>query len=117
MISQITIEDLITQAYIGVSEEEKKIQRQINWHVVFHFSTILQGCHDDDIDSTICYNDVSQTIAKVCAIKKYNLLEHLCMMAYNEIKKTVKTPITITTVKQYPPSELSYVSKFTISDI
>ena len=117
MISQLTIEDLVTYSYIGVSDEEKEILRQVNWQIVFHFTSLPNGCDDDDINSTVCYDNISEVVAQVCLAKKYNLIEHLCLVVYQEIKKIADMPITITIVKCMPPSKFSYKSRFTLSDV
>jgi dihydroneopterin aldolase len=116
MISQLTIQDLITYAYIGVSDVEKQVQQQINWQITFHFTSAPVGCQNDDITSTICYDHISSVIAKICLAKKYNLLESLCLLVFEEIKKITNTPITVSVIKQAPASNMSYRPKFTLSD-
>lgn len=76
MTDSIIIEELELFPLIGVPDKERALPQRVTAHVVYtlrHDFTHLQ----DDIEKTIDYSEVCNTIREITGLKPYRLLETL----------------------------------------
>jgi dihydroneopterin aldolase len=114
----LIIDNLITHAHIGVTEEERKNDQQISWKIELYFASLPIGCVNDRLENTICYDNIANIVNTLCVAKSYHLIEHLCYQAYLQIKKSIDSQILITvTISKVPLGTLPYKAIFMVSDI
>ncbi len=85
--SVISLNDLRVYINLGVGEDERKNVQEVNISFQFLSKEQPRGCITDDINDTVCYHKISETIKNYCGNKEFKLLEFLCNGLYNEIKK------------------------------
>lgn len=116
--ASITICDLVTDVFLGVTDEEKLCAQQVRWQVVIHFATAPVGCSSDNIADTVCYDQIAKLIAELAAAKKYNLLEHLASSAMGQIKQIISAQVTLSVSKSISKKlnvDLAYMATFTLT--
>lgn len=115
--TSLELQDLRFKILIGCNDEEKILQQEIQVYIKIFFSKEPIGCQSDDINDTVCYDQVASTIRDICNLKHYHLIEHLGWRIYKEIKKKYPFKITIKINKLNPPiHELKGGAIFTIED-
>jgi dihydroneopterin aldolase len=115
--SKVNIHGLTTLVHLGLSEEEKANQQEVQWDVEIQFSKVVAACFDDNIDSTICYDKIVNKINAICKLQDYSLIEHLCFKVYQVIKSQTHLLVKVSVTKS-PKNDnnLVYKANFTISD-
>ena len=95
-ISNISVQQLELEVFLGVPEEENSLLQKIWLDFDIHFSNLSKACISDNIDDTICYDNLVNLIAQFCSGKKFHLIEHLGYKIYHLLKESTQNlPITI----------------------
>ena len=105
--STLTISDLRLWVHLGCSSEEKFHKQMVSVSINIIFTSELAACLNDNISSTICYFNLTQTIKKMVGNKPFNLIEHLAYF----IQKTIKSEI------QQNHNDLYYQTDVTVNKL
>ena len=105
MKAKLKICDLRTQVFLGVGSQEILHAQEISINFVLHYNNPPQGCYNDNINDTICYDKLCSLILNISSSKNYRLIEHL---AYN-ISENIKSSL----ISDYP----SIVNNFKVEII
>lgn len=99
--------------YLGCHKEERMEHQTVLFHVMIFFSGKLPGIETDQLEDTVCYAQIAETLHQVCSLKEYHLIENLagsCLIALeNKIRQWKKSPelkikIKVIVSKQKPPA-------------
>lgn len=82
------LEELLIDAHIGVSEEERKSPQKIKISFKLYQKN-LEAVEDDDSSNYTCYTKISKFIQQYCAENSFKLLEFLCYQIHKLIKRNV----------------------------
>lgn len=104
MMDYITISGLRVATLIGVYEEERIAPQSLEFTLRIYPASPLAGTNDE-LENTIDYGAVCQSIRKMCANKDYKLLEALA------------EDVILALLDQYPIRKLALeIKKFIIPD-
>ena len=76
--SCLKISNLELNLNMGITKDEQKHKQLIL--VTIHITNTLppKGCHNDNINDTLCYDKLCSSIIQKCENKVFHLIEHLC---------------------------------------
>lgn len=108
MQCNLLISDLRLWVHLGCSAEEKFHSQLVSVNIDFTFKSPPLGLTTDQLEDTICYLEVVQSIQSLVQSKQFNLIEHLTHDIYRAInnllvqKKHIISSIRVTTHKVAP---------------
>ena len=85
-----SLEELIIETRIGVSEEERSIAQKIKISFQLHQKNLKLFESDDSTDYN-CYAKISKKISDYCTNNSFKLIEYLCMQLHALIKDNVSS--------------------------
>ena len=88
---------------LGVSEQERKNRQIIELNIKLCFNQAPTACFTDDINDTLCYDDLCQTIVNYCSNRSFNLIEHLAYQLANLIKDNTNIANVLVQVTKFNP--------------
>ncbi|WHH60228.1 dihydroneopterin aldolase [Petroclostridium sp. X23] len=110
-MDKIIIEDLEVYAYHGVAKEEKKLGQL--FLISLHISTDLEwAAVGDNLDSTINYAQVCDTVKEVLQAEKYDLIETAAMKVIEEIFKKFSSTMVVKVLLKKPWAPMGHHLKF-----
>ncbi|MGL9732825.1 MAG: dihydroneopterin aldolase [Wolbachia sp.] len=108
-LCNLIIKDLRLWVHLGCSTEEKFNSQLVSINVDFTFKSSPLGLITDQLEDTICYLEVVQSIQSLALSKRFNLIEYLTHDIYLAIsnfltqKSNIISSIRVTTHKIAPP--------------
>ncbi len=105
LTAKLKIEDLRLQVRLGCSEREREIPQEVRFHISFFWDSPPQACFNDNLDQTICYAQVSETLLNFCADRSFHTVEKLAATCLSRIQEDLPRDIKIhfTLHKVKPP--------------
>ena len=103
---------------IGVSDEERATPQKICIEVKLDISSMVSSIHNDDINSTICYDTLLNKISTSITDKEFKLIESLTLEVNAIIKKHfpfIKNSVKV--IKWPKVKNLTGSVSFTVSDL
>ncbi|AIL65254.1 Dihydroneopterin aldolase [Rickettsiales bacterium Ac37b] len=82
----LSFDKLSIKVNLGVSDIERKISQEIYLSLKLIFITPPKGCFSDNIEDTICYNQLANVIKEFCENREFKLIEYLTYQLYQSIK-------------------------------
>lgn len=107
----LTLSDLRTWVRLGCSDQEKHHTQMVSFTIELNFKKPPIGTLTDDLDNTVCYVAIAENIKTLCALRRFNLIEHLAAEAAQavlpalESQKSNIATVKITLKKPSPPLE------------
>lgn len=86
MQSKMVLRGLHLEIFLGWPKQERVTKQLIICDVDIQFSVPPKGCVSDDLDDTICYDQLIQDIKLYVSQKQFHLIEHLAFSLYQHIK-------------------------------
>jgi dihydroneopterin aldolase len=87
-----------------VGDEERSRTQEVRFDLVLEFHEHPRATESDRIDDTICYDELTQVIGRVCEQKSYHLIEHLGQVAYDALKeRAIGADLLLQVTKLKPP--------------
>ncbi len=86
MKSILEINKLILDISIGVENEERIIPQKIEFYISISFANIPAACHSGNINETICYAKLLESIRLFCLGKEFYLIEQLAFSLHQHLK-------------------------------
>lgn len=114
--NQITLTDLELQLRLGWPEEERQAIQTVLVTLTLRFAEMPAGCKTDELDGTVCYDQLSQQITQHCEKKTYKLIEHLGYDIYCIIKSIKAIDCRVTVKKKPAISNLKGIAAYTCGD-
>lgn len=117
--SLLSLNGLKIPVRIGYGEEERKNPQTIRFDVRVRFSTLPKGCTSDDLQDTLCYDEIAQKIRRVSTRQEYRLIERLAWDCYLLLRETMPadSSLGIRVTKEIPPIEgLTEGASFCVGD-
>lgn len=93
--SIVSLSDLNLLINLGVTEHERHSKQAVNISFKFFFKQKPKGCETDNIEDTVCYHDVSNTVKEYCDNKEFKLLEYMCNGLYRAIRMLTPSDVKI----------------------
>ncbi|MDB2414796.1 dihydroneopterin aldolase [Rickettsiales bacterium] len=93
--SVISTNKLRLKMNIGVGEDERKTPQDMDISFKFFYKNPPKACQSDDINDTICYDNVIKIIKNCCCNKTYKLLEYTAYQLYKAIREETAEDIKI----------------------
>ena len=116
----ISVNSFKVSVNLGASQEERKLPQDVLISIKLYFNEAPKACFSDELEDTICYFKICETIKKYCADKEFKLLEYLNFSLYKQIRNNIddNIKIWIKTEKAKPPIEnLIGTTSFEYSDL
>ena len=110
-MEKITIKDIKLIGYHGLYDHEKRDGVNLGFDVELFFENQINN-NDDNINETINYVEVIDTIKRVNSSGSFDLLETLCNKILNEIMKLFSPLKLVVRVRKFElpvDAELSFV--------
>lgn len=104
--SELSINDLRLAVKLGVGAAERSQPQDVAISVALAFSQRPASCDDDDIDGTVDYGEVCETLARLCAAREFKTIEHLaqvCFDAVTHLTRGARCDLTVKVHKCHPP--------------
>ena len=105
--NNLQINELKVPVSLGITKDERSVKQEIKVSISISLSQTPIGCINDNIESTICYDNLCMKIKKICTEKPYNLIEHLChtlldkiSLEINNKKDNYKAKIKVSVIKK-----------------
>ncbi len=117
MISTLEIKQLRLKITIGVSDEERAKLQDVEFNITINFSDLPKACSSDQINNTLCYDQLTQEIKKFCVNNNFHLIEHLSHSLHKYIKSNyldLKDKLSLQVCKSAPVKETEGKCCFTI---
>ncbi len=86
MKSILEINKLILDISIGVEDEERAVLQSIELNINIAFAKIPIACSSGNIDDTICYAKLLESIKLFCLGKEFYLIEQLAFSLHQHLK-------------------------------
>ena len=99
ILSRLQINNYCVSLSIGCTPEEHEKPQKVSFDVVIQFSKLPEACRSDNLSDSYCYAKITGLITKICAVKHYNLIEHLAYSIFEEVKKNLKPVIKYILIK------------------
>lgn len=101
----LKVHNLRMEVRLGCTEEERQAPQAVEWNLELFWKTLPMACESDSLSDSICYHELSKTIASVCAAREYKLIEHLAFVGLQAIKPQLKSlaRVFIAVRKLHPP--------------
>jgi dihydroneopterin aldolase len=84
--SEIIINNLTFEAYLGWSEHERAKPRRVEITISLKFPYIPQAVHSDDLAETLCYQEIEDRLSHCIQQQTFRLIEHLAYRCYENIQ-------------------------------
>ena len=118
MKSILEIKQLRLKLAIGFSDEERAKLQDVEFNITINFSDLPKACNSDQINNTLCYDQLTQEIKKFCVNNKFHLIEHLSHSLHQHIKDNyldLKDNLILQVCKFAPVKEIEGQCCFTIN--
>jgi FolB domain-containing protein len=93
--TRISIHQLELNLSLGWSEEER-VRKQVVWvDIEIGFEKPPGACGSDEIEGTLCYDTLVQTIVEQIVPRSFRLIEHLAHEIYGLVKKAHSEPLLV----------------------
>lgn len=117
MQSSLVLSGLSLSVYLGWGEAERAISQIVSLSIRIQHAALPAGCQSDELEDTLCYDQLSQALERYLSGKTYRLIERLTNDLFIEIKKQLNASdrLTLTVTKQPPMDQLEMAS-FTLMD-
>lgn len=113
---ELSLTDLELSIHLGWPDEER-VDRQLIWlDLQLRFTQKPAACDNDELNNTVCYDQLASTITQQCQAKTYKLIEHLAQDIYAIAKSYTQADCALTVKKQAPINNLKGNAIFRISD-
>lgn len=120
LFSSLSLAGLRVPVKIGCSADERQHPQSIRFDIHFRFPAVPEGCLTDDLNDTLCYFKVSQTVEEICSRSHYCLIEKLGAEILKTLRqsllKGVQMQIRITKEKPAYMPNLGEGASFTLGD-
>ena len=105
MHSILKIKSLNLPVHIGQNEEERRIAQDIHFYINIGFPQPPQAEQTDNIENTVCYHKICETLKKLTSQKTFALVEKLAHDSLIEIKKLIPDTayVSVCVHKIHPP--------------
>ncbi len=87
--SSVLISDLQALVYLGCKPEEHKKKQLISISVELKFNKAPLGNTSDQLQDTVCYAQIVQSIKNYLKQKHFHLLEHLTFSLHKMLRSTL----------------------------
>lgn len=87
---QLHLDTLEVQVHLGVPPAEMAILQTISIELKITFTKPPAACISDNIQDTVCYDDLCQKIIQFCQSRSFHLLEHLGHNLYHHLLADIK---------------------------
>lgn len=115
--SSLSLKNLGVKTYLGVTAEERAKRQEVSLDIVIKFPTFLLACKTDNIEDTVCYQELTGKIFEFCKAQKSSLIEHLGYELFLLVKKNLpKDALLMLSIAKKKPLPILKNSIFTISD-
>jgi len=101
----LKVHNLRMEVRLGCSAEERQTPQAVEWNLQLFWKNLPMACESDSLSDTICYDELTKTIAAVCSSGEYKLIEHLAFKALQSIRPQLKSlaRVFIAVRKLQPP--------------
>jgi len=117
MKTQLTLKNYKLNISLGWTETERQTKQTVFLNIKIKFAKPPKATVSDELNETICYDDLTKSIDEFCANKSFKLLEYfgreLYMFLQDEIAANVKLMLQVTKPQPCPNLEASV---FTLGD-
>lgn len=84
--TKLYIRKLELSVNLGWRNPERKLKQGIELDLEISFPLPPKACVTDNLDDTLCYDELISTLREKIRTKKYRLVEHLCAEIYTLTK-------------------------------
>lgn len=95
--ASILIQGLELKINLGWTPDEQAKVQTIMLNITLAFLEPLPACLSDNLDDTICYDQLIRKIKSALAAKHFRLIEHVGFEVYQLIKNTIPIQTHVTT--------------------
>jgi len=85
----LLVSDLRIWVHLGCGEEEKKHPQLVSLDIEVVFSSMPDAIFTDNIDDTVCYLAISESIQQLCNQTRFNLIEYMSKEVHNSVSKAL----------------------------
>ncbi len=105
MGSTLKVHALRLEVRLGCTPDERSRPQPVEWNLELSWKNLPMACESDELSDTICYDELTQKIASVCAANEFKLLEHLAYRALQAIRPQLKSlaRVRVAVRKLHPP--------------
>ena len=95
--------------HLGCGEAEKQNAQLVSFNINLSFKVPPIAIVTDQLDDTVCYLKLTQTIQNLCQNKRFNLIEHLVYDVHQAVVERLEnnsqniTDLKVTVNKLAPP--------------
>ena len=115
MKATLALEGLSASVRLGYTEKERETPQNIIIDLAIIFNMPPQACHNDKLDKTICYDQLSKDIQDFLDHRSFSLIEHLGYELHHFLKNKTKENIKLSIKKLNPIFEIKNAI-FTLCD-
>jgi FolB domain-containing protein len=113
----LSLDQLELQVHLGWTEAERQEPQLVLVSIEINFIDMPEGCIDDELDNTLCYDKLSQLLVKLVADKHFKLLEFLAKSLFDAVQGSLSKGDRLTLeVSKKPPMENLQRASFSLSD-
>lgn len=83
------INSLELELFLGWPSEERSRKQIVCLDMAIHFPAAPKACASDDLNDTVCYRELIESLRKTICVKKYRLIEHITQDIYDFLKSAL----------------------------
>jgi dihydroneopterin aldolase len=86
---RLELRDLSLQVFLGCTPEEQKIAQEIRASIFLEFPKPVGACATDQLQDTVCYEEISIAFRSVANSKPFQTIEHLCFLISEAVRPQI----------------------------
>ena len=91
----LQINELELGVFLGLPNEERARRQVVKLNIEVAFPDVPDACKTDDINDTVCYHELINSLRSELEEKTFHLIEHLTQEVYNTLAKLLPENSTI----------------------
>ena len=95
MHSILEIKSFCLPVHVGNTQEEQEKPQNIQFNIKVGFMKPPSGEQNDQLEDTVCYNEICETIRSLTIKKKFSLIEKLAGDILKELKQSLAAEFRI----------------------
>lgn len=89
------INSLELELFLGWPSEERRRKQIVCLDIAISFPAAPKACESDDLQDTVCYRELIDTLRNTICVKKYRLIEHITQDIYDFLKSALPSQSTV----------------------
>ena len=105
--ARMLVQGFSFQCHLGCLPSERELRQEVRLSLDIRFPSLPRACESDQLEDTVCYAKLCQSVKGLTEGKSYSTVEHLALEIHKELRKAIPEGCTwsLDIHKVHPPVE------------